>query len=175
MSNQLNANVTLFQNNNIGVVIDKESLSVQVDVLPGVQEFAMPTTAMISQELFTGDSVAPAKKRKRKTFDLELVQRRAAAATLMSQLDLVQDTAAKSRRQCQVRFKYLDYKYNDVPHAQLQKNEFNTKISQFCPLANDHSIYVECNNVRIERSQNWEKECYQSKMEKEVTSIKYLH
>jgi hypothetical protein len=129
-----------------------------------VQEFAMPNTAMIRQELVTGDSVAPAKKRKRKTIDLELVQRRAAAATLMSQLGLVQDTAAKTRRQCQVCFKYLDYKYNNVPHAQLQKNELNTKISQFCPLADVHSIYAECNNVRIEHSQNWEKERYQSKM-----------
>jgi hypothetical protein len=45
---------------------DKESLSIQVDVLPGVQEFAMPTTAMIRQELVTGDSVTPAKKRKEK-------------------------------------------------------------------------------------------------------------
>ena len=105
MSNKLNAyinsndrpeNVTLFQNNNIGVARDKESLSVQVDVLPGVQEFAMPTTSMICQELFTGDSVAPAKKQKRKTIRLELVQRRAAAATLMSQLGLVQDTATKT-------------------------------------------------------------------------------
>ena len=63
--------------------------------------------------------------RKRTTIDLELVQRRAAAATLMSKLGLVQDTAAKTRRrrQCQVCFKYLDYnyKYNDVTHAQLQK------------------------------------------------------
>ena len=66
--------------------------------------------------------MAPAKKRKRKTIDLELVQRRAAAATLMSQLVLVQDTAAKSRRRCQVRFKYLDYKYNDVPHARKKMN-----------------------------------------------------
>ncbi len=79
----------------------------------------------------------------------------------MSKLGLVQDTAAKTRNRCQVCFKDLDYKHCDVPHAQLQKNEFNTKISQFCPLADDHSIYVECNNVRIERSQNWEKEHYQ--------------
>ena len=79
----------------------------------------------------------------------------------MSQLGLVQDTAAKTWRRYQVYFKYLEYKYNNFPHAQLQKIELNTKISQFFPLADDHSIYVECNNVCIERSQNWEKEHYQ--------------
>ena len=70
MSNQLNAyisnyrpeNVKLFQNNNICMVHDKESLSVRVDVLPGVQEFATPTEAMICQELVNGDTVASVKK-----------------------------------------------------------------------------------------------------------------
>ena len=35
-----------------------------------------------------------------------------------------------------------------------------------------HSIYVDCNNVRIERCQNWEKERYQSKRKR--SNIYYI-
>jgi predicted Zn-dependent protease len=84
-SNATLENVTLFKNNNIGVTREKEFLSVKVEVLPGVKEFATPTTEMIRQELVTSDSGAPAKKQKRtKAIDLELIQRREVAAKLMS-------------------------------------------------------------------------------------------
>ena len=55
---------------------------------------------------------------------------------MMGRHEIDADPADRLRRRCQVCFKYKGFCFGDIPH--FRSSEFKL---DFCPLADDHSIY----------------------------------
>jgi hypothetical protein len=168
------ANVNQFTEGAVGSAISSSTLSIQPPT-NNTTTFTHPTTSVVRRELERPDSTSnkslpAAKKRPPKPVDLELVSRRAAAATKMGELNLVQAPPNKSTRRCQVCFQSKTAKLGDVPHAQLERTERDERIKTFCPFADDIAIWEQISNKRKENRSGWNKAMHARKKARNSTN-----
>ena len=125
----------------LGDTVHSKDLSLTVATAATTSTFPSPTTAEVQrglQEMSTKkrNITEVPKPRKKKVPNEELLRRRNAASSTMNQHNIVQDPSDKSRRRCLVCFKYKGYCFGDIPHVKAPEFKLD-----FCPLADDHSLY----------------------------------
>jgi len=131
----------------LGDTVRSNELSVTVATAATATVFPSPTSAEVQrglQEMSTrkrSPDEVPKQRRKKKQKktkvpNAELVQRQKAASLMMGRHEIDADPADRLRRRCQVCFKYKGFCFGDIPH--FRSSEFKL---DFCPLADDHSIY----------------------------------
>ncbi len=144
----------------MGESVHCSDLSVTVAAAASTTLFSSPTSGEVErglQKMMTTRKRSPddAKKRStkksKKVPDEEFLRRKNVASQMMKAHSIDADPINKSRRRCPVCFKYKSFCFMGIPHVSRRSSKFD-----FCPLADDHSLYHDYvqNKLKDKRDDN---------------------